>query len=227
MSKRILTVVIVASVVAAGAVAAFVGPTFYRDAVVGPVPPAPTLGHAAAGAAVDPADVQGVWRVGEGSYAGYRVGEVLNGTAVTVVGRTEEVTGSVTVDGDALAAASLTVEVASITTDQGSRDSYFRNTAMQTFRYPTATFTLTEPVAAASAPRLGAAHTVTATGDLTLAGTTRIVAVTVDAAFDGERAQVVGSIPITFADFGIEAPSLGFVRVEEKGAVEFSLTLVR
>ena len=67
----------------------------------------------------------------------------------------------------------------------------------------------------------------TATGDLTLAGTTRSVTVTLDAAFDGERAQVAGSIPITLADYGIHSPSLGFVRVDDHGTIEFSLTLVR
>ncbi|MRH28460.1 YceI family protein [Microbacterium sp. SYP-A9085] len=228
MSKRTLTVVIVAGVVVAGAVAALAGPAFYRDVIVGHAAPVPTLTVAAtSGPAVDPAAVQGAWRVADGSYAGYRIHEVLNGAEATVVGRTDTVNGMLTVDGDTLTAASFTVDVASITTDQGSRDSYFRSTTMQTFRYPTATFTLTEPVAAAPAPRLGAKHTVAATGDLTLAGTTRSVTVTLDAVFDGERAQVAGSIPITLADYGIHAPSLGFVRVDDAGAIEFSLTLVR
>jgi hypothetical protein len=33
------------------------------------------------------------------------------------------------------------------------------------------------------------------------------------------------SIPLTFADFGIEAPDLGFVSVEDQGSVEFLLRL--
>lgn len=37
--------------------------------------------------------------------------------------------------------------------------------------------------------------------------------------------QVIGSIPITFADFDVEAPSLGFVTVEDEGSIEFSLQL--
>ncbi|WP_029145237.1 YceI family protein [Microbacterium luticocti] len=225
---RIRTIAIIAGgVVAAGVVVAFAGPAFYRDVIVGPAAPAPTITGTAAGALVEAADVEGAWRVGSGSYAGYRVDEVLNGTDVTVVGRTEQVTGELTVTDGALTAASVTVDVASIATDQGSRDSYFRNTAMQTFRYPTATFTLTEPVVASSEVRTGAAQRVTATGELTLAGVTRQVEVSMQAVFDGERAEVAGSIPITFADFGIDAPSLGFVRVEDSGAVEFSLVLVR
>ncbi|GAA3754763.1 hypothetical protein GCM10022240_04760 [Microbacterium kribbense] len=229
MRKRTLTVLIAGGVVAVGAIAAVSAPMFYRDVVVGAAAPIPAVTASAltAGAGVDPADVQGAWQLGRGSYAGYRVDEVLNGTDVTVVGRTDQVTGALTVEGQALTAASITVDVASITSDMGSRDSYFRNTAMKTFRHPTATFVLTEPVTAASAPRLGVAQPVTATGELTLAGVTRTVAVQLDAAFDGESGQVAGSIPVTFADFGVDAPHLGFVQVEDKGTIEFSLMLVR
>jgi hypothetical protein len=51
--------------------------------------------------------------------------------------------------------------------------------------------------------------------------------VELEAVFDGEGGQVAGSIPITFADFGVEAPNLGFVSVEPDGFVEFSLTIAR
>ena len=45
---------------------------------------------------------------------------------------------------------------------------------------------------------------------------------------DGTDAlQVVGSVPITFAVFGVEAPNLGFVSVEDTGSVEFSLDLAK
>ncbi|WP_417564755.1 YceI family protein [Microbacterium sp.] len=229
MRKRTVAVLIVAGAVAIGAAVVFGGPWLYRGAAAGSAEPAPTLtadpADASAGGPITAAEVDGTWHVADGSYAGYRVDEVLNGVHATVVGRTAEVTGDVTVSGGAVSAASITVDVATIATDQGSRDSYFRNTAMQTFRYPTATFVLTEPVAAASTPRTGAAQTVTATGDLTLAGRTRRVTVTLHAVFDGTRAQVVGSIPITFTDFGVQPPSLGFVRVADTGAVEFSLSL--
>ncbi|UUT36364.1 YceI family protein [Microbacterium elymi] len=229
MRKRAIVLLVTAGVVVvAGAAVAIVGPAFYRDVIVGAPDPTPTVtAGAAGGVAVAAADVQGDWRVGEGSYAGYRVDEVLNGTDVTVDGRTDQVTGTVTVAGESVTAASFTVDVASITTDQGSRDSYFRSTAMQASRHPTATFELTAPVVAASAPHLGAAQTVTATGELTLVGTTRTVTVTMDAVFDGARAQLAGSIPIRFADYGVQALDLGFVKVEDSGFVEFSLTLTR
>jgi len=229
MKKRTAIALITAgAVLVVGGVAAFAGPVFYRDVIVGAPDPTPTVAAGAtAGASVDPTDVQGDWQVSDGSYAGYRVDEVLNGTAVTVDGRTDEVTGTVTIDEASVTAATFTVDVDSIATDQGSRDSYFRNTAMQTFRYPTATFTLTEPVAAASTPQVGVKQTVTATGELTLHGQTQSVSVPMDVVFTGEKAQVAGSIPITFADYGVEAPNLGFVKVEDHGFVEFSLVLTK
>ena len=163
----------------------------------------------------------------DGSYAGYRVDEVLNGTDVTVVGRTEKVTGSLTVDGLTLTDAVIEVDVASIETDSASRDNYFRDTAMRAGTYPTATFRLTEPVTAPQAPAAGQPQTITASGELTMAGQTRAVTVDLQAVWNGEGGQVAGSIPVTFADFGVEAPNLGFVSVEPTGAVEFSLLIQR
>ena len=46
--------------------------------------------------------------------AGYRVAEVLNGTDVTVTGRTDEVSGTLTAGGQTVTQASFTVDVASI-----------------------------------------------------------------------------------------------------------------
>lgn len=227
MKKRTRITLVTAgiAVVAIGA-AAFAGPLIYRDYFVAPAESAPTLSaSASAGASVTVDELQGDWSVGKNSFAGYRVDEVLNGTDVTVTGRTAKVTGSLTVAGEALTAARIEVDVASIATDSGSRDSYFRDTAMQAGKHPTATFVLTSPVVATGAPAAGVSQQVDATGELTLAGVTRTVTVKLDAVLDGGRAQVVGSIPIVFSDFGVNAPNLGFVKVEDHGTVEFSLTL--
>jgi polyisoprenoid-binding protein YceI len=228
MKKRtLLTLVIAGTAVVAIGAAAFAGPYIYRDYLVAPAAAEPAL-PASASASAGPAsadDLQGEWTVGDGSYAGYRVNEVLNDVDTTVTGRTEKVTGSLTVADSTLTSARIEVDVASIATDSGSRDSYFRGTAMRAGRFPTATFVLTSPVKASRTPVTGQPQKVSAAGDLTLAGVTRSVSVNLDAVFDGERGQVVGRIPITFADFGVEAPDLGFVKVEDAGFVEFSLTL--
>lgn len=234
MQKRtkIITASILAGVLALGATAAIAGPIVYRDLIVGEADAAPSVtvsptGSSAADASGTTGDLSGDWVVADGSFAGYRVDEVLNGTDVTVTGRTDEVAGELSVDGLTLTAASFTVDVASIATDSGNRDDYFRTTAMRTDEFPTATFVLTEPITVAAVPTAGDVQQVTATGELTLAGVTRTVDVELEAVLDGVGGQVAGSIPITFADFGVEAPDLGFVSVEPDGSVEFSLALVR
>jgi polyisoprenoid-binding protein YceI len=232
MQKRtIVAVSIVAGVLLLGATAAIAGPVIYRDVIVGEADAAPTVTAAptptdpASTAAVDPADLSGEWAVAEGSFAGYRVDEVLNGTNVTVTGRTDDVTGSLTVDELSLTEAEFTVDVASIATDSSSRDSYFRDNALRVSQFPTATFVLTDTVTATAQPEVGQVQTISATGDLTIAGVTRSVTFDLEAVLNSTDGQVAGAIPITFADFGVEAPNLGFVSVEPQGFVEFSLVI--
>ena len=209
-----------AVVVVLGVTAAVAGPVFYRDVIVGAPAAAPSVSAAPADSTLDTSDLSSDWAIGTGSTAGYRVAEVLNGTDVTVVGKTEDVTGSITVDGSTLSAATVTVDVASIATDQPPRDSYFRDEAMQVSQFPDATFTLTQPIDAA-VPASGEVATVDATGELTMHGVTQTVTVPLQAALSGDGVQVSGSIPVTFSDYGVEAPDLGFVSVEDQGTVEF------
>ena len=210
-------------VVLVGAFAAFGGPIYKQ--LAGTPDAAPTLASTpAAGGPVG--DLSGDWTVGGSSYAGYRVDEVLNGTPVTVDGRTEAVTGDITVDGSQVTTGTMTVDVTKIATDQPPRDAYFQNVAMTTGDFPTATFTLTQPIAA-DGVQAGVPATYDVTGDLTLHGVTKSVTARMQASFTSDGGQIVGSIPITFQDFGVQAPSLGFVTVEDHGAVEFSLDVAR
>ena len=207
-----------AGVVALGVVAVVVGPGLYADWGNSRADAAPTLEASATGEPVQATD--GTWTVTDGSFAGYSLEEVLRGQDVTVTGRTEQVTGTVTVEDGRLTAGAIEVDMASIATDQPPRDSYFRDQAVQVRNFPTATFTLTEPA------DLGDGATgVQLTGDLTIRDVTQQVTVDAQVAASGDTVQVVGSVPVTFADFGIEAPSLGFVTVEDTGAVEFDLRL--
>jgi polyisoprenoid-binding protein YceI len=184
-----------AVVVVLGVSAAAFGPAFYRDVVVGAPAAAPSVSAA-------PADSS------------------LNGTDVTVVGKTEDVSGTITVDGSTLKDATVKVDVGTIATDQAPRDDYFRSTAMEVSKYPDATFQLTQPVDAA-VPASGQVATVQATGELTMHGVKQTVTVPLQAALTADGVQVSGSIPVTFSDYGVEAPSLGFVSVQDKGTVEF------
>lgn len=213
-----------------GAVAATAGPSIYRDFFAAPAVLAPTLSAdqdtlQPTGSTLDPTTLAGEWVVADGSEAGYRVDEVLNGTNVTVTGRTDDVTGSFAIDpsGLTLAAAEISVDVASISTDSAQRDSYFRDQALRASEFPNATFTLTTPVTLDAVPDSGGVVEAEAVGNLTIAGVTQEVTATVQVRSDGIGADIAGSIPITFADFGVTAPTLGFVAVEPDGFVEFQL----
>jgi polyisoprenoid-binding protein YceI len=210
----------VVAVVAAGAIG---GPVVYA-ALEGDAPPAPTVQVQPEDARLS-TDTDGTWSIATGSSAGYRVHEVLNGADVTVAGTTDQVTGSVVVAGGDLADADVTVDVGSIATDSGRRDSYFRGDVMDVEADPTATFSVTE---VADLPELtGTPVTVPVTGELTLHGVTRQVQAEISVVRTAAGVDVSGSVPVTFGDYGVDAPSLGFVRVDDQGAVEFLLHLTQ
>ncbi|MDF2848392.1 MAG: YceI family protein [Oerskovia sp.] len=164
----------------------------------------------------------GVYAVDTESQAGYRVDEVLSGQDVTVVGRTSDVRGEVTVEGGVLTAASLEVDMTTVETDDSGRDRQFLR-ILDTGEHPTATFVLTAPVDL-SGLATGTA-TVQAAGTLTIKGVPHEVTATLEARITGGGAQVSGSIPVTFSDYGVTAPNLGFVQVEDAGTVEMLLEL--
>lgn len=179
--------------------------------------PATTL---AAGAPVVAAD--GTWTVvASSSTVGYRVDEVLFGAQTAAVGRTDQVTGSLELDGSTLTAAEFTVDVASITSDDGRRDRQFRGPIMSADQFPTATFVLTEPVELGVEPAEGAEVTTEVTGDLTLRGVTNPVTFELTGKVTGGQIGVLGSIPVEFADYGIANPSRAGISTEDHGLLEF------
>jgi len=207
--------------VAVVAAAAIGGPLVYA-ALEDDAPPAPTVQAQPSDAALV-SDTDGTWTVVAGSSAGYRVHEALNGADVTVAGTTDQVTGTVVIAGGDLADADVTVDVASIATDQSRRDSYFRSNVMDVDANPTATFSVTQ---VADLPDLsGTPVPVPVTGELTLHGVTQQVQTDLSVVRTAAGVDVSGSVPVTFGDYGVDAPSLGFVRVDDQGAVEFFLHL--
>ena len=106
----------------------------------------------------------------------------------------------------------FTVDVASIKSDESRRDSQFRGRVMSADEFPTATFTLTQPIELGATPADGAEVTTPATGDLTLRGVTKSVTFDVTAKQDNGLIGVQGSIPVVFNDYGIANPSNGGVR---------------
>lgn len=147
---------------------------------------------------------------------------MLAGVNVTAVGRSDEIEGTLVIDGST-AEIDVTVQIENITSDDGRRDNQFRGRIMDADQFPEATFVSTEPIEFGSVPVEGETATATATGDLTLKGVTQTVTFEVTAETNGERIGVLGDIPILFEDYGIDNPSFGAVTTEDNGLLEFVL----
>lgn len=171
-------------------------------------------------------DPSGAWRVAAESLVGYRVDEVLFGQNVTAVGRTNSVTGEVTVEGIQVVSASFEVDMTTITSDEPKRDAQFASRIMDTLNFPTSTFVLDTPIALADGVGTQAT-THTARGTLTLRGTSKPVDVTVISTLRNGQVVVAGEIEIVFAEWGIPNPSIPGISTEDRGILEFNLVLER
>ena len=246
-SARIVAILALVVVIAAGAGVWYL---FFRPAGPPPVSLAslpatgsPTAGAPAGSGATETsgttqAGISGTWRVdptigsladGSGSFVGYRVREVLATIgAAEAVGRTPDVTGTVTIDGTTITAAQLTADLTTLRSDESNRDRQLSRQAIETSRFPTATFTLTTPIELGATPAEGQIVEVTATGDLTLHGVTKPVDVPLQARLQGGVITVAGSLPILFSDYEIQRPQAGPVlSVEDQGTMELQLQLTR
>lgn len=159
------------------------------------------------------------------SFVGYRVNETLAGNkANTAVGRTPSVSGTLVLDGQTITSVEITANLGQLQSDDQRRDGQLRNQAIETSQFPTATFTLTQPIDLGSVPADGASFDVTATGDLKLHGVTKSISIPLHAVLAGDVVTVTGSVEIQFADFSIQRPSSFFVlSIEDHGILELQL----
>ena len=175
--------------------------------------------------------IEGNWKSGPGSVAGYRVRELFVGGLVKVdaVGRSEGVTASVTIvrAGGNLVARNLqaTVDMTRIASDESRRDSRMRTDGLETEKFPSATFSGADVAIPADAEQ-GNAVKIVLTGKLTLHGVTRSVEIPAEARAKGATMEVVGSLAIKMADWGIQPPEIAdFVKADDDGVLEFKLVM--
>jgi polyisoprenoid-binding protein YceI len=184
-----------------------------------------------------PIDTDGEWTVDttigsfadySGTWAGFRVAEVLDNIGDTeAVGRTPNVSGSLTLDGQTLSDVTVDVDLTTIKSDRDRRDPAIQRT-LETSTYPAARFELTEPIELPSEPTEGATYDVSASGELTIHGVTRAVEADLQARLVGDTIVVVGSTPFTFSDYGMTAPRAPIVlSVADGGSIEFQLFFTR
>jgi polyisoprenoid-binding protein YceI len=205
----------------------FAGSSPQKLALSSPTPSASgSVASATAGA--------GTWTVGSGSVAGYRVREQLASLAAPsdAVGRTSAISGTFTLtqsaSGYEVTAASFSVDVTKLASDQSRRDQRIHSQGLESDRYPSATFVLTSPIVLPAEATSGQTIHVSATGDLTIHGVTKSVTIPIDGRLSGSKIELVGSITFPFSQFGMTPPSIGgFVTVQNNATMEFQLVLSR
>ena len=198
-----------------------------------------TLDEAASGeGAAGGGNVEGDWVVDtsigsfddfSGTWAGYRVDEELEGIgATTAVGRTPDVSGTMTIAGDEVTAIDVEVDLTTLDSDSDLRDGQLAGRGLETDTFPTATFTLTSPVALPTGVDSGEEAAAEVTGDLTIHGVTHEVTVTLDARLRDGAAVVVGQAPVKLTDFGIEPPTgMRVLSIRDDATFEFQIFLSR
>ena len=209
-----------------------VGGTFvYIHFIEGDSPKALTLQADSSASTVPPSSqvaLDGQWKVTPtGTQVGYRVNEVLFGHDNTAVGRTSQVTGSLTVAGTKVTGTTFVADLKTVKSDKSQRDGQFQGRIMNTAQFPTATFELTGPIDIGSVPKVGQVVTTTVTGNLTLHGKTKAVTTQVSAKYDGTTISVNGSFPILFADYGVPNPTFGPVSTDDHGTLEFLVVFTK
>jgi polyisoprenoid-binding protein YceI len=160
------------------------------------------------------------------TFVGYRVTEQLAAAVIEseATGRTSDVTGTFTISGNTVSDVSMTANVQTLTSDREMRDNRIRTLGLESDEFPQATFVLTEPIELPAEPELGETVRATAVGDFTLHGVTRPVEIPVEGRWDGVNIQVVGNLPVVFADYDMETPNIaGFVSVRDEGEMEFQI----
>ena len=236
----LLGVVALAAIAAIGGIAYL----FLRPAAPAPVGAAspgasspassPAARPSGAAATIGPDGIDGTWAIDasigsfsdfSSSFVGYRVNETFtNQKANEAVGRTPDVSGTLTLAGATISAVDVTADLTTLQSDDDRRDGQLRRQAIQTEQFPTATFKLTRPIELVAAPTDGETLSATATGDLTLHGVTKSVEVPIEATLNGDVVTVTGRIDILFADYGIEPPTSFIVlSIEDHGIMEFQL----
>lgn len=153
-------------------------------------------------------------------------GNVLN----TAIGRTNAVTGALSLDMANPANSQLgqiIVDISTLTSDQGRRDRAIRDRWLESAKFPQSTFTATEILNFPADPQVGQVITFQLVGDMLIKETTRPVTWDVTATLneDGSLTGVAKTF-IMLADFNIPIPNiLNILSVTDGATVSLDFTL--
>jgi polyisoprenoid-binding protein YceI len=183
--------------------------------------PQPTEAAApAAGAAtvyrIDAAQSEARYEVGETFFQGNRF--------AVAIGRTKGIAGDVLVDFANPANSqigAIVIDVSQLTSDEGRRDNYIRNNALQSSQYPQATFKPTKIEGIPASVKPGDTLTLQVTGDLTVKETTRPVTFVVTLTADQDKLTGSATTEILLSDFDAGPIQLAMLQTEDKAKLAF------
>ena len=164
------------------------------------------------------------------SFAVFRIKEELVGVGgKTVVGRTPNVTGALVINEKLINSEPnqplITVDMASLMTDNAARDNALRNQAIETALFPLATFEIKNPIDFSNETDLAAGFIRDVTGVLTIHGVSKEETIAISASFNGNTILIFGELgPIKLSDYDIEKPRSAVVlSVEDNASMEFQI----
>jgi polyisoprenoid-binding protein YceI len=246
MWKKILIAVVVIAIVAGVGLFILDRTIFAPSQVTTGVPVAPTIAAptkaaaqptvpAAANQAAAPATAAPVPASGSGkvykidpaqSEAHYEVSETFfQGNRLNLaIGRTKGIAGEVLVDFANPANSqigTIVIDVSQLTSDEGRRDNFIRNNALQSSQYPQVTFKPTKIEGIPASVRPGDQLTLKVTGDLTVKQTTKPVTFDVTLTANQDKVTGTGSTEIVLSDFGAGPIQIAMLQTEDKAKLVF------
>ncbi|MDX2262654.1 MAG: YceI family protein [Gemmatimonadales bacterium] len=168
-----------------------------------------------------------------GTEARYQVRELLAANTIEndVVGKTAAVTGGISLDkaGKVVAAESkITIDLTGLKTDRDRRDGYVQRNTLETAKYPTADFVITQITGLPAKLPTSGALSFTLVGDLTLKGVTKPTTWTVTATATPTGMTGTATTKFTFSEFGIAVPRVPVVaRVDDPIQLQLDFNFVK
>lgn len=188
---------------------------------------AASVSSTTAAASGSTAGIDGTWKASTKSVVGYRVKEVLFGQSTEGVGRTNGLTGTMTIAGTKVTTVQLTADLTTLSSGENRRDGQVQGRILETAKFPTATIKLVEPIDLGKVPADQEQVKRSAVVDLTLHGVTKRVTFEVTGRRNGATIEVIGSSVVTFADYSIPNPSNQAAQVGDSGTLEFAAVFAR
>ena len=189
-----------------------------------------TEGMNSQGAKPATTDVNGEWHVahyrGQNTTSvGFTFFEILPSDRRSTSGSTQAVEGWATIEEGTLKVFYYVLEMNEIYTDNERRDINVRNKIFHTNQFPTATFSITEPVDLSEVPGNGTPGKVTLTGEMEIRGETRPLVHEFDVLRDGDRIIVAGDVLINRNEYGVESPEFVAAKIADTGELNIRLAL--